>query len=39
MNCSFRNPKSAFRNRRGRWFLVQIEEIVDFEEELVGAKN
>ncbi|MGB7746748.1 MAG: hypothetical protein WBN75_05600 [Verrucomicrobiia bacterium] len=23
----------------GRWFLVQIREIVDFEEELAGAKN
>ena len=22
-----------------RWFLVQIKEIVDFEEELTGAKN
>ena len=22
-----------------RWFLVQIKEIVDFEEELAGAKN
>jgi hypothetical protein len=22
-----------------RWFLVQITEIVDFEEELAGAKN
>jgi len=27
-------PKSA-----DRWFLVQIKEIVDFEEELAGAKN
>jgi hypothetical protein len=34
MNASFRNPKSAFRNQQGRWFLVQIKEIVDFEEEL-----
>jgi hypothetical protein len=39
MKCSFCNPKSAFRNRRCRWFLVQIKEIVDFEEELAGAKN
>jgi carbamoyl-phosphate synthase large subunit len=23
----------------GKWFLVQIKEIVDFEEELVTAKN
>ena len=23
----------------GRWLLVQIKEIVDFEEELAGAKN
>jgi len=22
-----------------RWFLMQIKEIVDFEEELTGAKN
>lgn len=22
-----------------RWFLVQIKEVVDFEEELAGAKN
>ncbi len=22
-----------------RWFLVQIKELVDFEEELAGAKN
>ena len=22
-----------------RWFLVQIKEIVDFEEEVAGAKN
>ena len=25
--------------RIGRWFLVQIKEIVDFEEELATAKN
>jgi len=25
--------------RIDRWFLVQIKEIVDFEEELAGAKN
>jgi hypothetical protein len=24
----------TFRNQQGRWFLVQIKEIVDFEEEL-----
>jgi hypothetical protein len=39
MNSSIRNPKSEIRNRAGRWFLVQIKEIVDFEEELAGAKN
>jgi len=39
MICPFRNPKSEIRNRQGRWFLVQIKEIVDFEEELAGAKN
>ena len=33
---SIRNPKSEIRNRQGRWFLVQIKEIVDFEEELAG---
>jgi hypothetical protein len=36
---SIRNPKSEIRNRQGRWFLVQIKEIVDFEEELAGAMN
>ena len=36
---SFRTPHSEFRIRLGRWFLVQIKEIVDFEEELTGAKN
>jgi len=39
MASPIRNPKSAFRNRQVRWFLVQIKEIVDFEEELAGAKN
>jgi hypothetical protein len=33
MNSSIRNPKSEIRNRAGRWFLVQIKEIV------AGAKN
>jgi hypothetical protein len=27
------------RTNIDRWFLVQIKEIVDFEEELAGAKN
>ena len=36
---SFRTPNSAFRVCPGRWFLVQIKESVDFEEELAGAKN
>jgi hypothetical protein len=36
---SFRTPHSAFRVYEGRWFLVQIKEIVTFEEELAGAKN
>jgi hypothetical protein len=31
---SFRTPHSEFRIRQGRWFLVQIKEIVDFEEQL-----
>ena len=35
----FRTPHSEFRICLGRWFLVQIKEIVDFEEELAGAKN
>jgi hypothetical protein len=39
MTASFRNPKSEIRNWQGRWFLVQIKEIVDFEEELAGTKN
>lgn len=36
---SFRNPKSEIRNRQGRWFLVQIKEIVDCEEELAETQN
>ena len=36
---SIRNPGSEIRNRLDRWFLVQIKEIVDFEEELAGVKN
>jgi hypothetical protein len=36
---SFRTPRSEFRVYSRRWFLVQIKEIVDFEEELAGAKN
>jgi len=35
----FRAPRSEFRVCYGRWFLVQIKEIVDFEEELAGARN
>jgi len=38
MTASIRNPKSAIRNRQGRWFLVQIKEIVDFEGELASEK-
>jgi hypothetical protein len=34
---SFRAPHSEFRVLFGRWFLVQIKEIVDFEEELAGT--
>jgi hypothetical protein len=30
---------SPFRTRQDRWFLVQIKEIVDFEEELAGLQN
>jgi hypothetical protein len=36
---SFRTPYSEFRVWEGRCFLVQINEIVDFEEELATAKN
>jgi hypothetical protein len=39
MNALIRKPQSQLRIRPGRWFLVQIKEIVDFEEELAGAKN
>ena len=35
----FRAPRFEFRVRLGRWVLVQIKEIVDFEEELAGARN
>jgi hypothetical protein len=36
---SFRAPRSEFRVCPGRWFLTQIKEIVDFGEELAGAKS
>jgi len=36
---SIRKPKSEIRNRLCRWFLVQIKEIVDFEEELATSRN
>jgi len=36
MTSSIRNPKPEIRNRQGRWFLVQIKEIVDFEEALAS---
>jgi hypothetical protein len=36
---SFRTPHFEFRICPGRWFLTQIKEIVDFEEELAGAKK
>jgi hypothetical protein len=39
MNFPIRNPQSQIGNWRGCWFLVQIKEIVDFEEELATAKN
>jgi hypothetical protein len=32
-------PNSAFRVCPGRWFLVQIKEIVDFEGELAGGEE
>jgi len=35
----FRAPRSELRVSLGRWFLVQIKEIVDFEEELAKVKN
>jgi hypothetical protein len=34
-----RHLHSEFRVCLGRWFLEQMKEIVDFEEELAGAKN
>ena len=33
---SIRIPKSAISNQLGRWFLVQIKEIVDFEKSWLG---
>jgi len=36
MTTAIRNSQSEIRNQKGRWFLVQIKEIVDFEEELAG---
>jgi hypothetical protein len=39
MNFSIRNPKSQIGNQQDRWFLTQIKEILDFEEELAGVKN
>jgi len=39
MTASIRNLNSAFRNWQGCWFLVQIKEIVNFEEELAETKN
>jgi hypothetical protein len=33
------NHKPCKLTKIDRWFLVQIKEIVDFEEELAGAKN
>ena len=47
MNCSIRRPARAgftveeiFNlTKIDRWFLVQIKEIVDFEEELAGERN
>ena len=38
-HSALRTPHSALRICLGRWFLVQIKEIVDFEEELASAKN
>jgi hypothetical protein len=31
--------KNQMHTKIDRWFLVQIKEIVDFEEELAGTKN
>jgi hypothetical protein len=39
MISSIHNRQSQIGNGQGRWFLVQIKEIVDFEEELAGTKN
>jgi len=38
-SLSFRAPNPTFRVCHGRWFLVQIKEIVDSEEELAGTLN
>jgi hypothetical protein len=39
VNSSIRNRQSQIGNWQGRWFLVQIKEIVDFEEELATSQN
>ncbi|HLZ54876.1 MAG TPA: hypothetical protein VKS19_10390, partial [Verrucomicrobiae bacterium] len=39
MQPGLRNPKSEIHHRQGRWCLMRIKEILDFEEELAGAMN
>ncbi len=39
LSASFTIEKIFNLTKIDRWFLVQIKEIVDFEEELAGAKN
>ena len=39
LRASFTIEESSNLTKIDRWVLVQIKEIVDFEEELAGAKN
>ena len=39
LRAGFTLSKNYPLTKIDRWFLVQIKEIVDFEEELAGAKN
>ena len=39
MNAGFTIDEIFNLTKIDRWFLVQIKEIVDFEEELAGARN
>ena len=39
MRARFTLDEIFNRTKINRWFLTQIKELVDFEEELAGAKN